>query len=109
MNTNRNQPAIEKCPFGFSFGVPLGLLQTQTVIATLKNVLERRALVLLLYFTLRGLNPCLCPPLKAEFNAKNVTMSGFLLVLNPILDVVKKLFHMKQCGMNRFTPRFFMT
>ena len=35
----RNQPAIEKWPFGFVFGVQLGLRQTRALIKTKKNKL----------------------------------------------------------------------
>ena len=35
----RNQPAIEKWPFGFVFGVQLGLRQTRALILTRKNKL----------------------------------------------------------------------
>ena len=35
----RNQPAIEKWPFGFVFGVQLGLRQTRALIQTKKNKL----------------------------------------------------------------------
>ena len=33
----QNQPAIEKWPFGFVFGVQLGLRQTRALIETKKN------------------------------------------------------------------------
>ena len=35
----RNQPAIKKWPFGFVFGVQLGLRQTRSLIQTRKNKL----------------------------------------------------------------------
>ena len=34
----RNQPAIEKWPFGFVFGVQLGLRQTQALFKTKQNM-----------------------------------------------------------------------
>ena len=37
----RNQPAIEKWPFGFVFGVQLDLRQTQALIKTKKNKLSQ--------------------------------------------------------------------
>ena len=38
----RNQPAIEKWPFGFIFGVQLDLRQTQALIKTKKNKKEKK-------------------------------------------------------------------
>ena len=35
----RNQPAIEKWPFGFVFGVQLGLRRTRALIKAYKNIL----------------------------------------------------------------------
>ena len=35
----RNQSAIEKWPFGFVFGVQLGLRRTRALIETYKNIL----------------------------------------------------------------------
>ena len=35
----QNQPAIEKWPFGFVFGVQLGLRQTRALIKSYKNKL----------------------------------------------------------------------
>ena len=37
----QNQPAIEKWPFGFVFGVQLGLRQTRALITTYKNKLSQ--------------------------------------------------------------------
>ena len=37
----QNQPAIEKWPFGFVFGVQLGLRQTRALIKTYKNKLSQ--------------------------------------------------------------------
>ena len=34
----QNQPAIEKWPFGFVFGVQLGLRQTRALIKTYKSI-----------------------------------------------------------------------
>ena len=64
----QNQPAIEKWPFGFVFGVQLGLRQTQALIKTKKNE-KGRTSVLLRLCVLRALNQCRCLP-KAELNTK---------------------------------------
>ena len=89
----RNQPAIEKWPFSFAFGVQLGLRQTQALLRTKKNKkstiksVAARVLRVVhylvakkfqdLHIILHGLNQCLCLA-KAELNTKNETKRPLL-------------------------------
>ena len=65
----QNQPAIEKWPFGFVFGVQLGLRQPPAVIKNVKNTKKQKNTCSSLLLILRALNQCRCLP-KAELNTK---------------------------------------
>ena len=91
----RNQPAIEKWPFGFVFGVQLGLRQTQALIKTSKKNLRRTSVLVVL--PLLGLNQCLCVCRRPSWTPKtkpNDSHSAvfFFYVKNRLLCVKKNGF-----------------